>query len=103
MTSVPHADAYLALLRELAANSRNVLWTATALEQMGTTGIAARMAMNVLKLGMVEGEIVAGRSAGEWQAKIRLAARGRPAIRVQVTIIGDSRVAVNLVEWVDRN
>jgi hypothetical protein len=97
----PNPAEFTRRVRELAANSENVSWSAHAWERMEERGISIRVAETVLKEGMVAGTVEAGRRPGEWQAKIVHAIRGRRDIGVVVLIIRNNRLKVKTVEWED--
>ena len=92
---------FLALVRELSADSKNVKWSRHARDRFGQRDITNRMALDVLRMGQIRGDIVAGKNVGEWKAKIVFPIPGRREVGVVTVVEKESRIFVKTVEWED--
>jgi Domain of unknown function (DUF4258) len=94
-------DEFEDRVRNLAAVTGRVAWSAHARERMEERDISIRVALTVLREGRVSGPIEPGQSAGEWKAKIVRNVKGRRDVGVVVVIIRNDRLFVKTVEWED--
>lgn len=94
-------DRALAIVRRLAAETRNIAWSAHARERMLERGITDLMAVEVLRGGVVKGEIEPGRQPEEWKLKLAKTIKGRREVGVVVLILRERRLLVKTVEWED--
>ena len=92
---------FLQLVRNLAGDTRNVKWSAHARERFEERDISNRMALDVIRKGEISGDIVAGRMAGEWRAKLTYPIPGRREVGVAIILIRETRTLVKTVEWED--
>lgn len=89
------------LIHRLAANSANVGWSKHALDRMAERGITDKMAIEVLRHGMVRGPVEGGANPGEWKAKMVFPTRGRRDVGVVVVVVKNARLFVKTAEWED--
>jgi Domain of unknown function (DUF4258) len=89
------------LIRQLAANTSNIRWSAHALERMPERGIPDVVAVEVLRTGFVKGEVEPGSNPGEWKAKMSKEVKGRREVGVVTIIVRSERLFVKTVEWED--
>lgn len=71
------------------------------MERMEERGITTRVALTVLREGVVMGVIEPGRSPGEWKAKVIRNVKGRRDVGVVVLLVRQSHLTVKTVEWED--
>jgi hypothetical protein len=89
------------LVRRLAADSKNVKWSIHAQERMVERGISDKVALDVLRLGDLEGDIEPGAKPGEWKAKMVRTVKGRREVGVVVLTVRNAHLLVKTVEWED--
>ncbi len=89
------------IVRALAEDSKNIAWSSHARERFRGREINNRMAMMVLRCGGISGEIVTGKMAGEWKAKLTFPVPGRREVGVVMILIRETRILVKTVEWED--
>lgn len=90
------------IIRRLVEDGE-VSWTEHAFDERALErGIRPRDAMSVLRIGDIEGDIVAGRKPGEWRCLIRgpLDWSSRE-IGVVTVVIAKRRLLIVTVEWMD--
>ncbi|MBZ9739796.1 hypothetical protein LB563_11885 [Mesorhizobium sp. CO1-1-4] len=63
--------------------------------------ISIRVALTVIREGLVSGAIEAGNSQGEWKGKIVRNVKGRRDVGVVVLLIRNNKLFVKTVEWED--
>jgi len=63
--------------------------------------ISIRVALHVLRSGVVSGPIIPGKVSGEWKAKVVLTVKGRREVGVVAIAVRDSYIIVKTVEWED--
>jgi hypothetical protein len=80
---------------------KNVMWSAHARRRFGERDINNRMALTVIRKGEISGDIVAGKKAGEWKAKLTFPIPGRREVGVVIILIKETRILVKTVEWED--
>jgi hypothetical protein len=91
-----------AKIRKAALDSNNVAWSEHALDQMELREITTLDALRVLRTGDIIGDIVPGRSVGEWKCKMVARKRGSRAVGVATVVLRSGRLWVKTVEWEDR-
>lgn len=94
------------IVRGLAQDSSNVLWRAISHEthvqsRMGWRDITDRMMFEVLRTGMVRGDIEPGRNPGEWKGKMCKKMKGQREVGVVTVVINRRRLFIKTVEWED--
>jgi hypothetical protein len=99
MKQRPHV--FLKTVRDLAADSGNIRWSNHARKRFCERDISNRMAVNVLRKGRISGDIVAGKFAGEWKAKLVYPFPGKREVGVATILQKGSRIYVKTVEWED--
>ncbi|MBX3598258.1 MAG: DUF4258 domain-containing protein [Rhizobiaceae bacterium] len=97
----PNPKEFLARVRFLAQDTSFISWSRHARERMEERDISIRMAVTVIREGYLKGEVVAGKSQGEWKAKIVRNAKGRRDVGVVVLLFRNDRLLVKTVEWED--
>lgn len=97
----PRGETFLRRVQELAANTANIKWSLHARDRMEERGIPNRVALTVLRKGVLRGEITPGNNRGEWRAKIVRAVHGRREVGAVVILVRDTRILVKTVEWED--
>lgn len=97
----PRPHEFQTRVREMAQNTSKVFWSAHARERMDERDIPIRIALSVIREGIIMGPIEPGRSAGEWKAKITKNVPGRRDVGVVVLLIRDDHIRVKTVEWED--
>ncbi|MCH9694283.1 MAG: DUF4258 domain-containing protein [Gammaproteobacteria bacterium] len=85
----------------LAEKSENVSWSIHALERMVERDITDLQILRVLRTGMIESEIEAGKNPGEWKCKMVAEIRGRREVGVVTICNNGQRLYVKTVEWED--
>lgn len=100
-TFVMPVSTMLVRIRALAACSDTVRWSRHARERMQERDISLRVAMTVLQLGGIVGDITPGESPGEWKAKVVRKKRGMRDIGVVVVTVREDYLLVKTVEWED--
>lgn len=95
----PHV--FLRIVRGLAQDSRNISWSAHTRERFAQRDITNRMAVTVLRNGQIRGDIVPGKHAGEWKAKLFFPIPGRREVGVAMILVKESKIFVKTVEWED--
>ncbi|WP_421857758.1 DUF4258 domain-containing protein [Oricola sp.] len=88
-------------IRRIAAKSENVKWTFHARERMRERDISIRVALTVIREGMLTGKIEPGQKPGEWKAKIVRNVKGRRDVGAVVLLMQNDRILVKTVEWED--
>ena len=89
-------------VRELAADSKNLVWTDHIQQRMAERGIDADGVLRILRSGDVEEETLEAEKAGDWKIKlVRLMKSGRVAGVVTV-LVANSRLVLVTTEWEDR-
>ena len=63
--------------------------------------ISDLQALQVLRTGMIEGAIEAGKHKGEWKCKMVAGIRGRREVGVVTICSNGQRLFVKTVEWED--
>lgn len=89
-------------IRLLAALSRNIRFTEHAFDRMEERGITTLDTLRALRAGRIEGEIAAGRRAGEWICKVVERQPKARALGVVTVVVEDRMLRVVTVEWEDR-
>ncbi|MBZ9985715.1 DUF4258 domain-containing protein [Mesorhizobium sp. BH1-1-5] len=97
----PRAKDFEKRIRTLAAVTKNVRWSQHALDRMAERDITIRVALNVLREGMVVGNVEPGKGVGEWKAKIVHNVKGRRDVGVIAVLVKSNRINVSTVEWED--
>lgn len=95
----PHV--FLRIVYGLAENSDNIKWSAHARERFSERDITNRMAVTVLQKGSIRGDIVPGKNAGEWKAKMAYPIPGRREVGVAMILVNERSIFVKTVEWED--
>jgi hypothetical protein len=89
------------MVRKAAADSRNVSFGMHALDRMEERGITTLDALRVLRSGEIEGELEAGKNAGEWKCKIVAKIKGSREVGVVTIVMRVGRLFIKTVEWED--
>lgn len=97
----PKRDALQKRIRELATDTDKVIWGAHAFERVEERDITTRDALTVLRTGLLDDHIEAGKSSGEWKGKMTKVMKGRREVGVVVIVIKDAELFVKTVEWED--
>lgn len=85
----------------LAVETANISWATHALAQMEARDISNHDVLKVLRTGSVKGEIVAGRSPGEWKCKMVARIKGQRDVGVVTVVCNGKRLFLKTVEWED--
>lgn len=88
-------------IRTLAAGRISPGFSDHAFDRMDERGITTIDVVRVLRTGGIKGEIVAGRSAGEWKCKVVAKIKGSREIGVITVVIAQRKLFVKTVEWED--
>lgn len=88
-------------IREIAQDSERIIWSNHAFDRVEERDITTRDALVVLRTGLLDDEIEAGRSSGEWKCKMTKTMKGRREVGVVVIVIRDAELFVKTVEWED--
>lgn len=102
----PRPSELEALIRNLAADSRNVRWRAVSYEthtesRLELREITDRMMFDVLRTGHIKGEIEAGRYSGEWKVKMCKPMKGQREVGVVTIVMKQQKLFIKTVEWED--
>lgn len=102
----PNPAELVRVVHELAMSTGNVLWRTDqyvthAEERSGERDITDLMMFEVLRTGSLRGQIVPGRSPGEWKLKLVKEMKGRREVGVVTVVINRRRLLVKTVEWED--
>lgn len=98
----PKARDLIGQIRLLASASRNVAFSDHAYDRMDERGITTLDAVRALRIGVIEGQIRAGKRPGEWICKVVDRQPRSRALGVVTVLIRDQRLRVVTVEWEDR-
>jgi multidrug efflux pump subunit AcrB len=89
-------------VREIAADSNNVIWTTHMRERMEERGIDATDVLNILRKGSVEQPPTDGNQPGELKIKVtRRLTSGREAGVVIVLVSNRTKIKLATTEWED--
>lgn len=97
----PRASELARTIRELALDTHNIGWSDHALEQMAYRDISDSEVLRVLRTGDIEGEVSAGRSAGEWKCKMVARIKANRDVGVATVVCDGQRLFLKTVEWED--
>jgi hypothetical protein len=97
----PRPEELLERIRRVAKESKNVGFSTHAEDRMDERGITDLDVLRVLRSGDIKGEVEAGRSEGEWKAKVTAPIKGRREVGVVVLVIHNRKLRVKTVEWED--
>jgi hypothetical protein len=97
----PRPDVFVTRLRELASDTGNIKWSQHARERMETRDIPMRVALVVIREGMIDGAIEPGSNPGEWKGKVVRNVKGRRDVGVVVLVVRNNFILVKTVEWED--
>lgn len=97
----PRRHEFEMRVRRLAQDSSRVVWTFHARERMRERDISNRVALTVIREGVVMGDIEPGGYPGELKAKIVRNMRGRRDVGVVVLLVRNDCIVVKTVEWED--
>jgi hypothetical protein len=97
----PRPDQISDLIHKLAANTKNIAWSAHALRRMTERDIYDRVVIEVLRTGSPQGPIEPGSNPGEWKAKMVKEVKGRREVGVVVVTMSNARLFVKTAEWED--
>ena len=98
----PHPGTLIKLIRQLARDGK-ISWSKHARdERMNERNLDIFDALEVIRIGDIDGAIVPGKKSGEWRCVVvgRLRWTAREAGVVTV-VIRDERIIVATVEWMD--
>lgn len=88
-------------IQRLALDSGNLGWSDHILEQMEHRSISDHDVLKVLRTGSIEGDIVAGRAAGEWKCKMVANIKGNRSVGVVTVVCDGKRLWLKTAEWED--
>lgn len=88
-------------IKNLAQDTANISWSKHAQDQMVARDIFDGDALKVLRTGEIDGEIVAGRSVGEWKCKMVARIKGNRDVGVVTVVANSQRLFIKTVEWED--
>jgi len=97
----PRADDLKQTISALALDTSKISWSVHAQDQMVDRDISDADALKVLRNGDIEGEIVAGRSKGEWKCKMVTRIKGNRDVGVVTVVVNGQRLFIKTVEWED--
>ena len=92
----------ITIIRTLAKDSGNVVFSDHALDRMETRGMTTLDAVRALRIGEIVGEIKAGKNAGEWKCKVVERRKNARDIGVATVVVDGKRLFIKTVEWEDR-
>lgn len=107
----PKAHRLIAVIRLLAEHSERVFWGDHAFERLelrdsrSDIELNTTVALRVLRLGDIDGDIEAGANKGEWKVKVIAPLshkRGERNVGVVVIVLNAEGLFVKSVEWEDR-
>lgn len=87
------------LIRSIAQNDEKITWAEHAFERSDEREITIDDALLVLRIGLLDDEIVPGNRVGEWKGKMTMHLKGRREAGVVVIVIKDQSLFVKTVEW----
>jgi hypothetical protein len=98
----PHASQLIKRIRQLAKDGK-IAWSYHAFdERMGERNLEITDALEILRLGDIDGDIEPGKNPGEWRCvvigSLRWTSREAGVVTV---VIRDTRILVATVEWMD--
>ncbi|NTU76222.1 MAG: DUF4258 domain-containing protein [Alphaproteobacteria bacterium] len=89
-------------IRELAQDSKNIIWDGHCVERSEERGITFMDALRVLRSGDVRDEPARGKYQGEWQCKVVKNLRGNRDVGVVTVIMTkQGKLKIKTVEWED--
>jgi len=88
-------------IRELAADSENIVWTDHIQEQMEKRGIDVDAVMRILTNGDPAGEPVQGKREGDWKIKLTRKLRVGREAGVVTVVVKDRLLILVTTEWED--
>ena len=97
----PNVADLEAIVREIAALDRHVYLGSHTRERMEERGITRIDAIRVLQRGSICGDILLGRSRGEWKCKVVARLKGSRDIGVVTIVVEEKKLFVKTVEWED--
>lgn len=94
------------VVHALAMDSKNVRWQAAGyqthtVKRSTTRDITDQMMFEVLRTGMVKGDVEAGKYPGEWKIKLVKQMKGRREVGVVTIVVNRQKLFVKTVEWED--
>ncbi len=90
------------IIRELAADTGNIIWCGHAEERSEERGITFVDALSILRGGQIDDAPTAGNHDGEWRCKVVKKLRGNRSGGVVTVIMTKKRkLKVVTVEWED--
>lgn len=98
---IQRPEAVRDLVRRLAADSSNVKWSRHALERMEEREITDKMALEVLREGMLKGDVEPGNGPDELKVKMVRQIKGQREVGVVVITIKGVHLLVKTAEWED--
>src|SRR5437763_739807 len=93
----PPAADLEAIVREIALLDRHVYLGTHTRERMEERGITRLDALRILQRGSITGEIVPGRSRGEWKCKVVARLKGSRDIGVVTIVVEERKLFVKTV------
>ena len=90
-----------AIVRALAAQTNNIIWTRHIRDRMEERGIDSTDVMNILKKGTVEDAPTGGSKPGELKVKVTRLTGGREAGVVAVLVSEKTKIKLVTTEWED--
>ncbi|MEO1659345.1 MAG: DUF4258 domain-containing protein [Pseudomonadota bacterium] len=98
----PRPDQLQARIRELAADSYNVLIpTDHSLERQDERDITDEMIYDTLRTGYIDNDIRPGENAGEWVCKMTKRIKHKREVGVVTVLIENQNILIVTVEWED--
>ena len=98
---VPPTSEFCSIINRLAEDSSNVSWGPHTQDRMVGRGITTLDVLRVMRTGSIEGDITAGRSAGEWKCKMVARIKGSREVGVVTVVANRRRIFVKTTEWED--
>ena len=96
----PQARQLEARVRELAADSQNILWSDHARDRMEERGIFPEDVLRMLRVGFMRGS-PDKTEFGEWKLKMVNKIKGAREAGAVTIILVDGRLFIKTVEWED--
>lgn len=99
---VPRPERLRDRIRELAQDSKNIIWTHHIQQRMESRGLDADAVLRILRTGDPEGEPEEGMKAGDWKIKLTRKMRTGRIAGVVTAVIQDRRLILLTAEWEDQ-
>ena len=97
----PRSAELTRMIRQLAARTKNIGWSTHVYAQMEAREIREEDVLKVLRTGDIHGDIVSGRSPGEWRAKMVARIKANRDVGVVTVVCDGKRLFLKTAEWED--